>query len=124
MRLSEEEYHFLLQRSRQPIEVPRAPLDAPEKRFMGQIIQVARQQGWIHYHTWDSRKSPEGFPDLFLVKPEPCRGDVLALELKSARGKATMAQQLWLTALADKRIEARLVRPSDFADLVRLLQQG
>ena len=96
----------------------------PEKTFMGQLLQAARLHGWITYHTFDSRRSPEGFPDLAVVRPEPGRGDVYLWELKSNTGKLTMAQQLWLTALDGKRITAGLVRPAYFADLAHLLQRG
>jgi VRR-NUC domain-containing protein len=126
MRLTEFEYsQLMLRRSLRPLEghgslVPASAM--AEKRFQAQLLQVARLAGWIAYHTFESRKSPEGFPDLILVRPEPGRGPVYAWELKTARGKVTMPQQLWLGALDGKRVDARLVRPSDFEDLVRLLQ--
>ena len=127
MRLTEDEYaQLLLRRTVRPLEAPRAPKASavPEKTFMAQLIQVARVSGWITYYTFDSRHSPEGFPDRIVVRPEPGRGPVYAWELKTARGKVTMAQQLWLTALDGKCITAGLVRPADFADLAHLLQRG
>lgn len=127
MRLNEFEYaQLMLRRAVSPLEGPRGQgaSAVPEKTFMAQLIQVARLHGWITYHTFDSRKSPEGFPDLTVARPEPGRGDVYLWELKTARGKMTMAQQLWLTALDGKRITAGLVRPADFADLAHLLQRG
>ena len=126
MRLTEEEYARLLaRRSIRPLEGTRGmrASAAPEKTVMAQLLQVARLRGWITYHTHDSRRSPEGFPDLIVVRPEPGRGDVYAWELKSARGKPTMAQQLWLSALDGKCISASMVRPADFEDLTRLLER-
>ena len=90
-----------------PLRAPKASA-VPEKTFMAQLIQVARVSGWITYYTFDSRHSPEGFPDRIVVRPEPGRGPVYAWELKTARGKVTMAQQLWLTALDGKCITAGL----------------
>jgi VRR-NUC domain-containing protein len=126
MRLNEAEYsHLLALGNVRPLDGPRSLVPASamaEKRFQMQLLQVARLAGWIAYHTFDSRKSPEGFPDVILVRPEPGRGPVYAWECKTARGKVTMPQQMWLTALDGKTISARVVRPSDLEDLVRLLQ--
>ena len=127
MRLTENEYsQLMLRRTLRPPEPPSAPNASamPEKTFMSQIIQVARLHGWITYHTFYSRRSPEGFPDLAVVRPELGRGDVYLWEVKSRTGKVNMAQQLWLNALDGKRITAGLVRPADFADLAHLLQRG
>jgi VRR-NUC domain-containing protein len=124
MRLTEAEYaHLLALGTVRPLEGHRSLGETvPEKRFMAQILQVARPAGWIAYHTFDSRRSPEGFPDVILVRPEPGRGPVYAWELKTARGKLSMAQHMWINALDGKTISAAVVRPADFADLVRLLQ--
>ena len=61
----------------------------------------------IWYHTRDSRRSPEGFPDLVAV----CRG-VMFRELKSEKGKLTKAQQEWLDALTNAGGDAGVWRPS------------
>lgn len=62
---------------------------------MAVVIKYAQLRGWMHYHTHDSRRSAEGFPDLVLV-----RGDQLIFaELKSEKGKTTPAQDTWLMAL-------------------------
>ena len=39
-----------------------------EEQFQQQIIDLADVRGWWHYHTRDSRRSDEGFPDLVLVR--------------------------------------------------------
>lgn len=40
-----------------------------EKRFQAQIVTLARTLGWAEHHTYDSRRSPAGFPDLVLLRP-------------------------------------------------------
>ena len=66
-----------------------------EAEFMAQIVQLARMLGWMVYHTHTSKDSPEGFPDLIMVK-----GNVqIAAELKVGDNQPTAAQQKWLDAL-------------------------
>ena len=61
------------------------------------------------YHTFDSRRSPSGFPDLVIVG----RG-VIYRELKTAKGKLTAAQSQWLDTLTAAGQDACVWRPSDF----------
>lgn len=89
-----------------------------EREFQGQVLELARLYGWMAYHTYDSRKSAPGFPDLILAKD----GNVLALELKSATGRLTEAQQEWLDALTDARIVfAGEVRPDDLDSIAQMM---
>lgn len=90
--------------------------DMTEKVWQAQVVEVARTLGWRCYHTFDSRRSQPGFPDLVLV-----RDRVVFLELKSEKGKVSAAQQDWLQALADAGAEACVARPSDFDELGRVL---
>lgn len=84
--------------------------EIPEAELMGAISVAARINGWLVYHTHDSRRSEAGFPDLVMVRD----GELLAAELKSQRGKVTDAQQRWLDQLATvPGCEAYLWRPSD-----------
>jgi len=86
--------------------------ELPEKTLLDRLRQVARQTGALCYHTWRSKRSEEGFPDLVLVA-----GTTLyLLELKTTSGEVTAAQQRWIDQLqAVTRIEARVVRPADLA---------
>ncbi|MEW6583441.1 MAG: VRR-NUC domain-containing protein, partial [Actinomycetota bacterium] len=53
-----------------------------EAAFQDQVVDLARLRGWLVYHTFDSRHSAAGFPDLILA-----RGDrLVAAELKTQRG--------------------------------------
>ena len=57
-----------------------------ERDFQRQVIELAETMGWeLIYHTHDSRRSREGFPDLIMVRD----GRLLALELKTETGRAT-----------------------------------
>jgi VRR-NUC domain len=78
-------------------------LDEHIRRIVADLPSVKR------YHTFDSRKSPSGFPDLVLVGP---RG-VLFRELKRQAKKPTPAQAEWLAALCRAGADAAVWRPSD-----------
>ena len=90
-----------------------------EKEFQAAVVDLAKRCGWLIYHTYDSRKSNAGFPDLVLVKGRV----VLFLELKSQDGKSTAPQVTWGEALADVggNVVYYLFRPSDWSDIVKLL---
>lgn len=100
-----------------------------EKQFQTQVVNLARENGWLVAHFHDSRKmvvrpdgsrfmvgdkDARGFPDLCLV-----RGNrALFWELKKELGKTTEYQDEWLERLRMCGLEARVVRPSDFESYV------
>ncbi len=88
-----------------------------ERDFMAQIIQAAILLGWRIYHTHDSRRSPAGFPDLFMVRGSR----VLAFEVKTQRGKLTQPQQDWLTDMQIAGIDVKIARPSDWEWIQKVL---
>src|SRR5690349_561238 len=55
------------------------------------VEQFARIMGWTHYHTYDSRKSDPGFPDLVLIRDDR----LIFVELKAQRGKLSPDQERW-----------------------------
>ncbi|GIV82864.1 MAG: hypothetical protein KatS3mg051_2218 [Anaerolineae bacterium] len=72
----------------------------------------------LYYHTYDSRRSPSGFPDVVLiVGPPECRR-VIWVELKSAHGRLSRAQRQWMDALHQAGQCAVVVRPRTW-DLFR-----
>src|SRR5215469_3352029 len=79
-----------------------------ETELDNQIRAIAKDLGLKRYHTFDSRKSPSGFPDLVLAGP----GGVLFRELKRQDKKPTAAQQEWLTVLTQAGQDAGVWRPS------------
>lgn len=68
------------------------------------VIPAARKLGWMVYHTWNSQNSEAGFPDLVLV--HQTSGRIIFAELKSEKGKLSMAQHAWIAAL--RGVEGRI----------------
>ena len=98
----------------------RAVLDKAmsEKDFAQSIVDLATLTGWKVYRTFDSRRSPEGWPDLVLVKDR-----LLFRELKSMVGKTTWQQNEWLIALRNAGEDVGIWRPSDW-DAIEILLRG
>jgi hypothetical protein len=91
-----------------------------EKEFMAQVIQIALLTGWLVYHTHDSRKSAgPGWPDLAFCHPG--RGDFFMAELKTAKGRLSREQQIWLAALRKSHIECYVFRPEDMDFIIARL---
>lgn len=83
-----------------------------EAELQNSVVALAEAMGWLPYHTFDSRRSDAGFPDLTLAHAVQCR--LIFAELKSQRGRLRPAQVIWGTALhAIPGIEYFLWRPSD-----------
>jgi hypothetical protein len=80
-----------------------------EREWQEQIVRLARSLGWTVYHTYDSRRSASGFPDLVLLKPPRA----LFWELKTERGKLQPAQEHMLEMLTACGLSAAVVRPGD-----------
>ena len=68
-----------------------------EKGFMQAVVDLARLQGWLVYHPYDSRRSQKGFPDLTMVRD----GRLMFAELKTGKGKLTPAQEEWREELRE-----------------------
>ena len=82
-----------------------------ESDLQALVVQAAKLYGWRVYHTFDSRRSVPGFPDLVLCRPPA----LLMIELKSEKGKATREQIEWLTALgACRGVIADIWQPADW----------
>lgn len=90
-----------------------------ERTFQSQVVQLARANGWLLYHTFDSRRSAAGFPDLTLVR----EGELVFLELKSDKGRVTPEQQQWLAELAACGHVAEVARPRDWKWLEGVLRR-
>jgi hypothetical protein len=68
-----------------------------EAEFTQTVRDLARQCGWLEYHTHRSDRSPAGFPDLVLARAPR----LIFAELKVGSNKPTKAQREWLNALND-----------------------
>ena len=91
-------------------------LQFTEKEFQSQIIAAAQAMGWLHYFTYDSRRSPAGFPDLVLVRER-----VIYAELKTDIGRMTADQKLWRDCLLAAGQEWYLWRPKDWEQIMATL---
>jgi hypothetical protein len=89
-----------------------APPPLPEAAWQRTVLDLAKLQGWLCYHTRDSRGSEPGFPDWVLV-----RDRVIFAELKSDAGKLRPAQRRWIGRLADAGAEAYVWRPRDWDEV-------
>jgi len=88
--------------------------DIPEKQFQASVAQLARMRRWETYHTYDSRRSNPGFPDLVLVRAPR----IIFAELKTLKGKLTASQERWIAALSacPEAVEVYVWRPNDWSD--------
>lgn len=107
-----------------------------EKEFQGHVLSLAVAKGWRCYHTYDSRRSQPGFPDLVMVRG----GRIVFAELKSERGKLSEPQMEWILALreVEERVDYYVMdagwddpsdtmlvqcwRPSDWPEIERILK--
>ncbi len=92
-------------------------LKLTEAEFQAQIVEFAQVRSWRHYHTHDSQRSADGFPDLVLVR----FGRLIFAELKTATGRVNIHQWDWLTDLSVTTAETYLWRPDDWNEIVTLL---
>lgn len=87
----------------------------PEKMLQQHITDLCEARDWLSYHTYDSRKSKEGFPDLVAVKGYR----LVIAELKREGEKPTFNQQRWLDRFGNisaitQQVEVYVWRPSDW----------
>ncbi len=100
-----------------------------EADFHNAVAAYAKSEGWTCFSIrktgmmgndgkWRGM-ADAGFPDVIA-----CRGNVmLALELKSETGRASPEQTEWLAMLAAvPGVTARLARPRDAAELLKLME--
>lgn len=94
-----------------------------ETTLQTRVGQIARELGWLFYHTHDSRRSEPGFPDCVFLHPKG--GRLLVRELKDMRRKATPEQLDWLAGFTHAGIDAGIWRPIDLLDetVLRTLMQ-
>tara|TARA_R110000824_G_scaffold312168_1_gene499276 strand:+ start:508 stop:804 length:297 start_codon:yes stop_codon:yes gene_type:complete len=84
-----------------------------EKAFQADVIRVAKMLGWLCYHTFDSRRSASGFPDLVLVRER-----ILYRELKVGKNKLSPTQELWRDSIMDAGGDWAEWRETDMDDIV------
>ena len=95
--------------------------EVTERELQATIVAAAKMAGWKCYHTYDSRRSEPGFPDLVLVRHD----ELIFWELKTEKGRVTEAQNEWLHALHPvEKVHSGIIRPADLdAAIWRLTRQ-
>lgn len=87
-----------------------------EKEFQARVIAEAKAQNWLVFFTQNSRRSPEGEPDLRLIRER-----VIWAELKTEKGKLTKKQLEALERLNRACEETYVWRPSDVDQITQKL---
>lgn len=102
------------------IEVDAYILKLPnEAAWQRTVVEAAKRLGWQHYHTVYSIGTEAGYPDLTLF--HPVHG-VLWIELKTAKGVVSQAQQDWIATIRDAGQRVYVFRPSDWFALIAALE--
>jgi hypothetical protein len=93
---------------------PATPLeDILEADWSKQVCDLARTLGFpLIYHTFSSKRSAMGFPDLVLIREREIK-----LELKREKTKPTEDQKRWIAGLLKASAEVYIARPSDLSTL-------
>ena len=92
--------------------VAQSAADMPEKRLQAVVEAALKECGWTYYHTYDSRRSNRGLPDIIAL-----RGPRLIWrELKDMTGRLTTDQKVWKLALETAGQDWGLWRPDQWFD--------
>jgi hypothetical protein len=83
-----------------------------ERQLQDAVVELCQWLGYLVYHTYDSRRSQPGFPDLVIVG----RKRVIFAELKSDKGKLSGSQAQWYAHLLANGAEAYVWRPTQWKD--------
>lgn len=83
-----------------------------EAQFQQAVTDFADLRGWLWWHDVDSRRNKAGFLDLVLLHPRT--GQLLFVELKSAKGRVSPDQQRWIDALRRGGHAVHVWRPAHF----------
>lgn len=62
-----------------------------EKQITQQIRYILKLHGILHWKQWQGAMSTPGIPDILGVQPKT--GRMIAIEIKSSRGKISPAQE-------------------------------
>lgn len=82
-------------------------LEADLQRNVEQALDTF---GYRRYHTHDSRRSQEGFPDIVAIRDKL----ITVAELKSQKGELSRAQREWLYLFHSAGARVFIWRPRDW----------
>lgn len=98
-----------------------------ESSFTRQVLQLAKLHGWrsAHFRPAQTKRGwrtavqgdGKGFLDTVLVRGRR----LIFAELKSDTGRLTVEQRAWIAALEGTGVEVYTWRPSDWAEIERVL---
>lgn len=97
-------------------------LPVRESDWQATVVELLEVLGYRTMHVrrtigkgnrWTTSTSVSGWPDLFAWRP----GRLVAIELKSQRGRVTPEQEQVLAELAEAGVDCRMARPDDFDEL-------
>lgn len=97
-----------------------------EREFTKEVLKFAREHGWLAAHFGNTVRivrrddgyhtipdlDAQGFPDCVFLKA----GRLIFAELKSATGRVTPSQKVWLEALAGAEVESYVWKVSDWPE--------
>lgn len=90
----------------------RTALKMPERTLQSAVMDLAHLLKWRTYHTYDSRRSNAGFPDIVAVRGSR----TVFIELKSDKGILSPEQADWGAALLAAGQEWYEFRPQHWHD--------
>ena len=103
------------------IEAPAYLPGMTESQFQNLVKEAATLNGWLYYHTKDSRRSERGFPDTVLARGD----DLYFWELKTGRRVATPEQMVWVEAIRKARfVTADIFYPAHWDLMALILDKG
>lgn len=100
-----------------PTVKPGPPIDCSEKEFQAAVVALAKECGWECYHTFDSRRSKQGFPDLTFWRERHFKA-----ELKTEAGRLTKDQNDVINGLRAAGVCVYVWRPSSWSSIVEILK--
>lgn len=90
-----------------------------EAEYTTTVLDLARQTGWtLRYHTFNSKRSTEGYPDWTIVHRD---GYLLFVELKGTTTKVDSRQVEWVNGFRAAGVPALVSRPRHWPILASLL---
>lgn len=81
-----------------------------EKDLQALCERALEDAGWNVYHTYDSRRSRRGFPDIVAVRGRR----LIWRELKDMKGRLTTEQKVWKLALETAGQDYGIWRPDQW----------